>query len=389
MKAADWTYFRKQLLDWYEPDRRPMPWKGLRNPYLIWLSEIILQQTRVEQGWPYFERFRDAYPTVANLAAASEDEVLRLWQGLGYYSRGRNLLKAAKMVMDEFDGIFPATHADILRLPGVGPYTAAAIASFAYDLPTPVLDGNVYRILARYTDEELPIDSTPGKKKFAAYAAQAMGNAPSAVFNQAIMDFGALVCKPKGISCTKCPVSSRCKARKADTIPLRPVKKPKRARRERHFHFLLIRRDDEVLVERRGEGDIWAGLYQPPLVEFSMSSINGLPQVDSLPVARHSVSSKKNSIGIDHPKDAATSEWPEQLSWLVELPIFWARRYPPKAQILTHQKIVGHFHEIAIESDFSPPEKYIWANQQKIEKLALPKLIDDFFKEKALSLDLF
>lgn len=370
MKAADWTYFREQLLDWYEPARRPMPWKGLRNPYLIWLSEIILQQTRVEQGWPYFERFRDAYPTVADLAAASEDEVLRLWQGLGYYSRGRNLLKAAQMVMEEFEGVFPATHADILRLPGVGPYTAAAIASFAYDLPTPVVDGNVYRILARYTDEALPIDSTPGKKKFAAYAALAMGDAPSAVYNQAIMDFGALVCKPKGDSCPQCPLSFRCKAHLAGTTAMRPVKKPKRARRERHFHFLLIRREDEVLVEKRGEGDIWTGLYQPPLLEFSMASVNGLPQVG-------------------HPRDAATSDWPEQLSWLSGLPIHWARRHPPRAQILTHQKIVGHFHEIEVESDFDPPEQFIWANQQKLENLAFPKLIADFFKEKTLSLDLF
>ncbi|MEM6878499.1 MAG: A/G-specific adenine glycosylase [Bacteroidota bacterium] len=363
MQASDWSFFREQLLDWYEPDRRPMPWKGLRDPYLIWLSEIILQQTRVEQGWPYFERFRDSFPTIADLAAASEDEVLSLWQGLGYYSRGRNLLKAARMVMDEFGGVFPNTHADILRLPGVGPYTAAAIASFAYDLPTPVVDGNVYRILFRYADEALPIDSTPGKKKFAEYAAKAMGDAPAALYNQAIMDFGALVCKPKGNSCPSCPLSARCKALEAGTISLRPVKKPKRARRERYFHFLLIRKGTQLLMERRGEGDIWTGLYQPPLLE--------LPQVGQ------------------QPKDLMVSDWPDHLSWLSSLSVGWQHTYPPRGQLLTHQKIIGHFHELKIESTFEAPEGYIWVSQQKIEEYAIPKLIDGFFKEKSISLNLF
>ncbi|MEM8582848.1 MAG: A/G-specific adenine glycosylase [Bacteroidota bacterium] len=363
MKTEDWQFFREQLLDWYEPDRRPMPWKGLRDPYLIWLSEIILQQTRVEQGWPYFERFRDTFPTVADLAAASEDEVLGLWQGLGYYSRGRNLLKAARMVVSEFGGVFPKAHADILRLPGVGPYTAAAIASFAYDLPVPVVDGNVYRILARYADESLAIDSTAGKKKFAEYATKAMDNSPAAIYNQAIMDFGALVCKPKGNSCPRCPLSSRCKALQAGTIGQRPVKKPKRARKERYFHFLLIKKGNKTLIERRGEGDIWAGLYQPPLLE--------LPQVGQ------------------HPKQMEYSGWPNQLRWLADGHLDWIHTHPPKAQLLTHQKIIGHFHELQLSGNFKPPSGYIWADKQKIEKLAFPKLIDDFFKEKSLSLNLF
>ena len=341
-----------------------MPWKGLKDPYLIWLSEIILQQTRVEQGWPYFERFKDNYPTVADLAAAEEDEVLRHWQGLGYYSRGRNLLKAARMVMSEFEGAFPNTLNEIRKLPGVGPYTGAAIASFAYDLPVAVVDGNVYRILSRFANDSIPIDTSAGKKQFAEYANQALGQASAAQYNQAIMDFGALVCVPKKPACTSCPLQQKCAAFRNGSQTTLPVKSKKIKRRERHFHYLLIRREEELLLQRRGEGDIWTGLYQLPLIELPQDLATKLDFTD-LPTSEY---------------------WPQ---WLPPAQLQWVKNYPPRSQQLTHQKIIGQFSEFTLEGEIQLPEGGQWINQQKIEKYAFPKLIDDFFREKALYLDLF
>ncbi|MEM7573004.1 MAG: A/G-specific adenine glycosylase [Bacteroidota bacterium] len=364
MPNLNWTFFRQALLDWYEPERRPMPWKGLRDPYLIWLSEIILQQTRVEQGWPYFERFRAAYPTVADLAAAEEDEVLRLWQGLGYYSRGRNLLKAARMVMSDFAGVFPATLNEIRQLPGVGPYTGAAIASFAYDLAVAVVDGNVYRVLSRYANEPSPIDTTTGKKLFAHYAESALGTAQAAQYNQAIMDFGALICTPKKPRCPSCPLQTKCAAFQHGTTSELPVKSKKIKRRERFFYFLLLSREDEILLQRRGEGDIWTGLYQLPLIELPQEASTQL-NISDLPL---------------------TDYWPE---WLPAAQLEWRKNYPPRSQQLTHQKIIGQFSAFSFKGKIELPEGTQWVNQQKIENHAFPKLIDDFFREKALYLDLF
>jgi len=208
MSKTDWSFFRDNLLEWYRPEHRPMPWKAIKNPYRIWLSEIILQQTRVAQGLPYFERFVAAYPTVIDLAAAEDDAVMKLWEGLGYYSRARNLLKAARMVANEHEGKFPDTFAGLLTLPGVGPYTAAAIASFAFDRQVAVLDGNVYRILARFAGDTTPIDTSRSRKHYDGLAQAALASAPAARFNQAIMDFGALVCTPRNALCSTCPLAN-------------------------------------------------------------------------------------------------------------------------------------------------------------------------------------
>ena len=220
-------FFTKNLMAWFATNHRPMPWKGEKNPYLIWLSEIILQQTRVEQGLPYFLKFKENYPTVTDLANAPEDEVMRMWQGLGYYSRARNLHFTAKHIAYDLNGVFPKTYVEILKLKGVGTYTAAAIASFAYDLPNAVVDGNVYRVLARYFGIETPIDSTIGKKEFTKLAYELLDNKRPADYNQAIMDFGATQCKPKKPNCINCPLNQKCigfNTQKIDTLPIKTKK---------------------------------------------------------------------------------------------------------------------------------------------------------------------
>ena len=225
-----------------------MPWKGEKNPYLIWLSEIILQQTRVEQGLPYYERFRENYPTVTDLANAPEDEVMKLWEGLGYYSRARNLHATAKMIDQEMDSIFPTTHAEILKLKGVGPYTAAAIASFAYNLPHAVVDGNVYRVLSRFFGIETPIDSTSGKKEFAQLAQDLIDKKQPGNYNQAIMDFGATHCMPKKPKCSQCLLRKNCKALLNNKVTSLPIKIKKIKKQTRYFNYLVINQNKHCLL---------------------------------------------------------------------------------------------------------------------------------------------
>ncbi|MFN8308835.1 MAG: A/G-specific adenine glycosylase [Chitinophagales bacterium] len=259
----------KTMLKWNNTaNLREMPWRGERNPYLIWLSEIILQQTRVEQGRPYFERFREHFPTVKCLAEATEDEVLRLWQGLGYYSRARNLHYTAKHINDSFNGTFPDSYKELLKLKGVGAYTAAAIASFAYNEPVAVVDGNVIRVLSRILGIETPFDSTAGKKEFQALAQQMLHQKDPAKYNQAIMDFGATVCLPKNPMCNLCPFSGNCFANLHDLQQQLPVRSKKTKVRERYFYYLLDRNEKGVLVRKRETKDIWQGLYEFPLVEM-------------------------------------------------------------------------------------------------------------------------
>ncbi|MCR9286527.1 MAG: A/G-specific adenine glycosylase [Bacteroidetes bacterium] len=223
-------FFTKKLMEWFSQNHRPLPWKGEKNPYYVWLSEIILQQTRVEQGLPYFEKFKSTYPTVAGLANAPEDEVMKLWEGLGYYSRARNLHFTAKYISKELGGVFPSDFEGILKLKGVGPYTAAAIASFAFDLPHAVVDGNVYRVLSRFFGIEKAIDSTEGKKEFSKLAQTLIDTKQPANYNQAIMDFGATHCKPSSPNCGKCLMSLNCfafKNSKIESLPFKSKKKKK------------------------------------------------------------------------------------------------------------------------------------------------------------------
>lgn len=263
----DFLYFAAQIEDWYFQNKRELPWRDIKDPYRIWISEIILQQTRVVQGYDYYLRFIDRFPSVEDLAKADEDEVLKLWQGLGYYSRARNLYSAAKSIVER--GEFPTNYKEIRMLKGVGDYTAAAIASFAYNLPYAVVDGNVYRVLARYWGITAPIDTTKGKKLFASLAQDLLDKKNPAQYNQALMDFGALQCVPNSPNCNECPLQENCVAFLETSVSSLPVKSKKTAIRTRFLVYLYIRCGNRILLHRRERGDIWQGLYEPLLIEFS------------------------------------------------------------------------------------------------------------------------
>lgn len=260
--------FSKLLLQWYLQHKRDLPWRETTDAYLIWLSEIMLQQTRVAQGMPYYFAFTQAFPTVAGLANADEEEVLRLWQGLGYYSRARNMHTTARIIVSELGGKFPATYKELLRLKGVGDYTAAAIASFAFNEAVPVVDGNVFRVLSRYFDIETDISSPKAKKEFTTLARTLMPQDQPALFNQAIMEFGALQCIPKNPDCGVCIFNNSCAALQKGKVNQLPVKKKKTKITNRYFHYLVFEdpQNNTVLQKRTGKG-IWQNLYEFPVIE--------------------------------------------------------------------------------------------------------------------------
>ena len=353
------TFFTKGLLEWFASNERPLPWKGIRDPYLIWLSEIILQQTRVEQGRSYYERFRDQYPTVKDLASAPEDELMKMWEGLGYYSRARNLHATAKRIVEEFDSIFPDDYDTIKSLKGVGPYTAAAIASFAFKLPYAVVDGNVYRVLSRFFGIETPIDSTKGKKEFAGLAKKLLDEKKPDQYNQAIMDFGATLCTPKSPGCVRCPLSDGCVAKKEGLMSLLPIKEKKLKKRTRYFNYLVLKHKDKRWIRRREKKDIWQKLYEFPLIETT--------QVEEF-------SGLKN-----------TAEWEYYCGEKAEL----QRRSKPFSQQLTHQKIIAVFWEITVGArDFLPESKIVEVKQENLRNFAFPKIIDLYLQDNSLYLEL-
>ena len=302
--------FANTIISWFRENGRALPWRETRDPYAIWLSEIILQQTRIAQGWEYWERFMAQYPTVEDLAAAHEDEVLKLWQGLGYYSRARNLHTAAKQIVAL--GHFPDTLEGIKQLKGVGDYTAAAIGSFAFDIPAAVVDGNVYRVLARYFGIDTPINSTQGKKEFAALAQSLLPSSKAsdslssfspasdfqsslslvAAYNQAMMDFGAIQCTPQSPKCLLCPLAETCEAMRTNRVAELPVKQKTMKVKTRHLSYIYIRCKGETVIHRRGEGDIWQGLWEP----FNASDI--AEACASPSSAQASLSSTKFSISL-------------------------------------------------------------------------------------------
>ncbi|MBR0361820.1 MAG: A/G-specific adenine glycosylase [Paraprevotella sp.] len=258
--------FADKLIDWYEENKRDLPWRDTKDPYRIWISEIILQQTRVAQGYGYFVRFMERFPDVFTLAEAEEDEVMKYWQGLGYYSRARNLHAAARSIADA--GVFPATYEGVLALKGVGEYTAAAIASFAFGLKHAVVDGNVYRVLSRYFAIDIPIDTTEGKHYYYLLANDLLPERQSvAIYNQAIMDFGALQCVPKSPHCNACPLSDSCLAFNQSSIENYPIKIKKLEIKNRYLNYFILRTNDEIWLHRREGKDIWQGLYEPFLIE--------------------------------------------------------------------------------------------------------------------------
>ena len=357
-------FFTQQLLKWAKQVDRPMPWKGEKNPYFIWLSEIILQQTRVEQGLPYFLRFKENYPTVHDLANASEDEVMKLWEGLGYYSRARNLHFSAKYISKELDGNFPSKYEDIISLKGVGTYTAAAIASFAYDLPHPVVDGNVYRVLARYFGIETPIDTTEGKKQFAKLAEELLEKKQSALYNQGIMDLGAVQCMPKIPLCGSCKLKKYCTAFHENTISLLPIKSKKIKKKTRYFNYLVVNFKDQVLIQKRTGKDIWQNLYEFPLIETE-----GIVEKEIL----FQSEIWKNCIGQSKYEITRISK--------------------PSQQTLTHRKIVATFFEINLNKDFSNKKiekyDYLKTDRENLSTFAFPKIIDLYLQDNSLNLNLW
>ncbi len=260
------------LTNWYALNKRDLPWRNTNNPYKIWISEIILQQTRVNQGKDYYNRFIERFPTIYELASASEDDVLKQWQGLGYYSRARNLYKAAQQIVNQNNGNFPINHSEVLQLSGIGDYTAAAICSLAYNQPFAVVDGNVYRVLARLFGINTPIDSSEGKKLFASLAQKLLSNSEPAIHNQAIMEFGALQCVPVSPNCEICPLLSACEAFNTNQVSNLPLKSIKTKTLNRYFNYLFIRHNENTFLQKRKAKDIWQNLYEFPLIE----SINPL-----------------------------------------------------------------------------------------------------------------
>ena len=260
--------FSNSLLHWYLQNKRDLPWRNTNNPYPIWLSEIMLQQTRVAQGMPYFLSFMEAFPTVFDLAKADEEQVLKLWQGLGYYSRARNMHKTAQIIAFDFNGNFPNNYNDLLKLKGIGEYTAAAIASFAFNEVVPVVDGNVYRVLARYFDVETDIASSSARKEFTALAKELIPNDNPALFNQAIMEFGALQCVPKNPNCEICIFNTSCAALQKKKVAELPVKLKKTKVTDKFFNYLIFLDDSETtLINKRTEKGIWYSLYEFPIIE--------------------------------------------------------------------------------------------------------------------------
>ncbi len=328
--------FTATIEQWYKQNKRALPWRETANPYYILLSEIILQQTRVEQGRAYYERFVSAFPTVQVLAAASEEQVLLLWQGLGYYSRARNLHKAAKQIAAL--GSFPSDYKSILSLPGVGPYTAAAIASFAFGLPYAVVDGNVFRVLSRYFCVDTPIDSTEGKKVFRALADEMLDHKRPSLYNQAIMDFGAVVCKPIGAECAICPLSDTCLAFANKAVQQLPVKVKKMKQKTRWFSFIYILNDKgEVLISKREGNDIWKGLYEFPLIESS----------EELPMASLQ---QRFPVG----------------KWYLLRQGF--------VHQLTHQHLVVNFYRLQLPQ-IAPSLPGIWVKKSELHNYAFPQLL--------------
>ncbi|WP_367393117.1 A/G-specific adenine glycosylase [Lewinella sp. LCG006] len=354
------SFFTTALLDWYEPERRPLAWKHITDPYLIWLSEIILQQTRAEQGAPYFKKFSERYPTVNHLAMAPEDEVMKMWEGLGYYSRARNLHAAAKYIHTTFNGEFPSDYENIRSLKGVGPYTAAAIASFAFQLPYAVVDGNVYRLLSRFFDDTTPIDTSQGIKHYARLAQQMLPKDAAATYNQAMMDMGATVCTPKNPLCEACPLAQECQALREGTIAERPVKVKKLKRSTRYFNYLVIQHPDFRIIEKRTGKDIWRNLYQFPLVETNtaMDTLSALQKEPS---------------------------WP---AWLTKDQLVLSRKLGPRKQELTHQRIIAVFWEIKYTGDLTNklPEGFNLIKPENCSKFAFPKVISWYFDDNSLYL---
>jgi A/G-specific adenine glycosylase len=346
--------FSAILINWYLKNKRDLPWRNISDPYKIWLSEIILQQTRVEQGLPYFLKFIQRFPDVKKLAQAHEDEVLKLWQGLGYYSRARNLHFTAKEIVKKHKAQFPSTYHEIRALKGIGDYTAAAIASFAYNLPYAVVDGNVMRVLSRYLGIDVAIDSSKGKKIFAEAAQELLDKENPAVYNQAIMEFGATFCIPVKPDCENCIFNDSCEAFRQKKVNELPYKSKKTKITKRYFHYFILDYKGKTYLHKRKSGDIWQGLYEFPLHEAkSHLEFDELLKSQLLKdVVKHS---KMRLI-----KTSST-----------------------KKHILSHQHIFAQFYHVHLNKSFIN-ERYIEIPFEALNNYALPRLIHRYLEEEKL-----
>lgn len=341
--------FTRKLLKWNKDlNNRQMPWKGEKNPYRIWLSEIILQQTRVEQGLEYYKNFISTFPTVHDLAGAPEQEVFKLWEGLGYYSRCKNLIATAKIISREFNGEFPASYEAIKALKGIGPYTAAAISSFAFNLPYAVLDGNVFRVLSRYFGINTPIDTTEGKKIYSQLAEALLDTKQPGVYNQAIMDFGALICKPQQPLCHECVQRRECEAFRHKVVDQLPVKEKSLKKRTRWFYYLILEWNDRIYIRKRVGKDIWENLY-----EFSLIETDGPVEPDPLVIKgmAEKFTGVKTEIG------KISREYRQQLS---------------------HQIIIGQFITASL-NDVSPLlQEYLPVTREELKNYPFPAFINSY-----------
>lgn len=336
----------KTLTSWYSVNKRDLPWRNTQNPYYIWLSEIILQQTQVKQGLPYYNAFTAKFPTIYDLANADESVVLKLWQGLGYYSRARNLHASAKYIVFELGGVFPNTYSEIIKLKGVGDYTASAIASICFNEATAVVDGNVYRGLSRYYGIETPINTGKGFKEFKAIAQDLIDKENPAVFNQAIMEFGARQCKPKNPNCTVCPINKGCVAFRENKIGVLPVKLKTVKVKKKYFNFIvIISKNKKTVVEQREGKGIWQNLYQFPLIETAVSCADITPKLKDLEV----LSNKSYEVSLYNEQDIVHK--------------------------LSHQHLYTKFWIVSVNEDVKKGVLY-----KDIREYPVPILIGDFIE---------
>ena len=343
------NFIQATLINWYEESHRDLPWRNNPSPYEVWISEVILQQTRVNQGMDYYLHFTKKWPTVNNLAQASEEEVLKMWQGLGYYSRARNLHHCAKQVVEQYKGEFPSDFEKLKQLKGIGNYTAAAIASIAYNLPHAVVDGNVYRVLSRLFDINTPININEGQKLFAQLADELLNRNQPGLHNQALMEFGALHCTPKNPNCLLCPLQAQCLAFAHQTVMLRPVKLAKTKISTRYFNYLILRINDGLYLHKRSDNDIWKNLYDFPCIE----------------------SQKPMTV-----EEVIASETFLQL--IENNPFTIIKSSPIFTHKLTHRTILAHFIEIKLEKELLQIQTndLFLARETELGSFPIPRLID-------------
>jgi A/G-specific adenine glycosylase len=354
-------FFINLLMQWHEKDnKREMPWKGEKDPYKIWLSEIILQQTRVEQGWVYYEKFIENYPTVFHLAKTKDEEAFKLWEGLGYYNRCKNLLVTARTIVQDYKGKFPSDYDEIIALKGIGPYTAAAIASFAFNLPYAVIDGNVFRVLARFFGIDTAIDSSAGKNEFTQLANELLDKANAGSYNQAIMDFGATVCKPLKPLCSHCVMQQHCKAFNSGRVNELPVKEKTITKKHRWFYYFLFECTDKVLVHKRILKDIWQNLYELYLFESNEQQ-------------------QWNNASIE--------QWLKQQLNINKAVV--EHISPIITQQLTHQQIKGQIIKIKLPAIPAVLQKHEWVKKIKLKTLAFPKLLNEYFQTNTFQQTMF